>query len=302
MSDARITKEQLVRDLIALGVMKGDLLNVKASLRSIGPLEKGVETLIEALLEAVGPEGTIVTDSFVSTYPPYKWKFWKNVVRPTTPSYAGALANALVKHPFAYRSQHPVQKFALAGGAAKELASFHGPKSYAYDVLRVMAERNGKNLKIGTHEKVPGVGTTHVAIGLAKIRQKRLFSGVRYFDENGRIKTFWLNWSGACMGALEKLVPSYYKTPGCVLGEGKIGNAPALLTSMEKTLAMELERLKADPAGFLRCGNPQCVSCALSWENHQDPFTPTIYRYLIHGQFKFFLKAVQIKIFMKYPF
>ena len=55
-----MTKEELVRDLRALGVRAGDLLMVHASLREIGlgredVGEGGAERLLDALDEAVGP-------------------------------------------------------------------------------------------------------------------------------------------------------------------------------------------------------------------------------------------------------
>ena len=57
-----ITKLNLIRDLEDIGVRSGDTLNVKASLRSIGEIQGGANTLIEALMEVVGEKGTIVTD------------------------------------------------------------------------------------------------------------------------------------------------------------------------------------------------------------------------------------------------
>ena len=95
-----IDRRQLFRDLRTLGVRTGDLLNVKASLRAIGPIEGGAATLIEALLEAVGSEGTIVADSFVNVYRlPLSSEDAEKIVDQSTPSYAGALANAIIAHP-----------------------------------------------------------------------------------------------------------------------------------------------------------------------------------------------------------
>ena len=169
-----VTKDRLVADLKNLGVRPGDLLNVKVSLKSVGYVEGGPNTLIDALLEVVGPEGTLVSDSFVNVYPlPLSKKNAKKISDRWTPSYAGAVANAMIKYPNAFRSLHPVQKFVAIGAMAEELTQNHTPDSYAYDVLRVMCETGGRNLKLGTDEKVVGVGTTHVAIGALGFHQKR---------------------------------------------------------------------------------------------------------------------------------
>jgi aminoglycoside 3-N-acetyltransferase len=258
-------KEDLVRDLRALGVRQGDLLNAKVSLKSVGYVDGGADALLQALLEAVGPSGTIVTDSFVNVYPlPLSEENARKISDVKTPSYAGALANALIRHPAAHRSTHPVQKFAAIGAQAAELMSAHVPTSYAYDVLRVMSERGARNLKIGSEEKTVGVGTTHVAIGLLGFRQKRERAGINYRDASGRIVTFERDWAGACAKGLGKFLP-YYGSAGGILSEGRVGHAEAKLTDMQRTLNVELEMLRRDPSFFM-CDDPACVECRLSWE------------------------------------
>lgn len=298
----KLTKEALVRDLKNLGIGSGDLLNVKASIRSIGEVEGGADTLIDALLEVVGTNGTVVTDSFVPVYSPFTTSFWKIIIDQNTHSYAGALANAILKRKNVHRSQHPIQKFALIGSLAGKLANGHTADSYAYDILRIMAENDGKNLKIGSDEKVPGVGTTHVAIGLKKIRQKRSFVGVRYRDRTGNKRFFLRNWSGGCMDAFYRLNEIYDGAPGAVLAKGRIGKACAKLTSMELTLKAELDMIDRDIKSFLSCANPNCVECAFSWENLQRPLIPFLFRALARGDVKSALKAVAMKFLYRYPF
>ncbi len=262
-----IDKERLVKDLKALGVRQGDLLNVKVSMSSIGYVVGGAKTLIDALLEVVGSKGTIVTDSFVNAYTlPLNKRDAQKVSDRFTPSYAGALANTMLYHPNAYRSTHPVQCFVAIGAQAKELMVNHTPESYAYDVLRVMAQSGeGRNLKLGTDEKVVGVGTTHVAIGLLKLHQNRPRAGVNYYDyETGQIRIFERNWSGACARGLINFLPLYRKG-GAILSEGKVGNADSKITDMKKTLEIELETLSRNPSFFF-CDDPACKGCRLTWD------------------------------------
>ena len=262
-----IDKRHLVKDLRALGVRQGDLLNVKVSMDSIGYVVGGSKTLIDALLEAVGPKGTIVSDAFIMSYPlPLSKRSARRISDMFTPSYAGALANAMLYYPNAFCSRHPIQRFVAIGGRAKELMANHTPESYAYDVLRVMAQSGGgRNLKLGTDEKVVGVGTTHVAIGLLKLHQNRPRAGVNYYDyETGRIRSFEMNWSGACSEGLINFIPLYRKA-GAILSEGKVGNADSKITDMKKTLEAELETLSKDPSFFF-CNDPGCLECRLSWD------------------------------------
>lgn len=259
-----VKKERIIEDLRSLGLSRGDLINVKMSLKSIGYVPGGAKTVLEAILDVIGPEGTIVTDSFVRVYRlPIITRKKRKITGEKTLSYAGALANAILEHPNVIRSTHPIQKFAAIGKLAKELMLSHTPESYAYDVLRKMANMGGKNLKIGTDEQVVGVGTTHVAIGSLGYRQKRPSLGVFYKNKFGEHELFKLNWSGICDKGLIKFIP-HYREAGAILSEGYVGEAEAKITDMKKTLEVELDLLKKNPSFFF-CNDPCCDGCRLSW-------------------------------------
>jgi aminoglycoside N3'-acetyltransferase len=267
-------------------------VNAKVSLKSIGHVEGGADTLLEALLEAVGRSGTIVTDSFVDVYPlPLNEETARKLSGRSTPSYAGALANVLVRHPRAFRSSHPVQKFAAVGARAEELMSAHTPISYAYDVLRVMAEQGGRNLKIGSEEKTVGVGTTHVAIGLLRLRQKRPRAGRAYVENGGRVVTFERDWAGACTKGFVNFMPRY-RSIGAILSEGRVGLAQAKITDMKLTLEAELELLRKDPS-LLMCDDPTCVECRLSWEFSTGSLGGVILHNLRKGRLRAVLFALR---------
>lgn len=52
-------KEQLIAEFNRIGISNGDILEVHSSLSSFGHVEGGAETVIEALMECVGEDGTI---------------------------------------------------------------------------------------------------------------------------------------------------------------------------------------------------------------------------------------------------
>ena len=58
-----MTKSELVRELKKIGIEEGMELEVHSSLSSFGYVEGGAETVIEALLECVGPSGSIFMPS-----------------------------------------------------------------------------------------------------------------------------------------------------------------------------------------------------------------------------------------------
>ena len=261
-----IDKNSLVRDLKQIGVMSEQIYFISADMASIGTVEGGAAAVVEALIEAVQPAGTIVTDSFVDPFPlPLTKRQARILSNRHTPSYAGAIANAMLKHPKAECSRHPIQRFVAIGYHAEKLMTDHKPESDAYDVLSVMADSGiGRNLKIGPDEKVVGVGTTHVAIGRIGFRQKRKPYGINYLDDNGDVKLCKRNWSGGCGVGFNNFIP-LYRENGCILSEGFIGQAPSKVTDMAKTLALELEVLQKNPRFFL-CHDPACYDCRTSWE------------------------------------
>ena len=284
-----ITKEQLIEDLKKLGVQPGDLLNVKCSLRSVGRIEGGAKTLITALLEVVGEKGTIVTDSFINVYKKLVAE-QKPVSTPLSPSYAGALANAMIGYDNSRRSTHPIQKFVAIGALADELTSNHTSESYAYDVLRVMSEREGKNLKIGSDDKVVGVGTTHVAVGKLGFKQKRPVAGV-YYEENGKKEFFERTWAGICSQGLKNFIP-LYENAGNIIHRGSVGNAEAKISSMQGTLDTELTVLQQDSTFFM-CHDANCLECRLNWEMSKETVFTVLFKAVIRLQLRLILKVIR---------
>lgn len=54
------TEAAITKALEELGAEKGNLLMLHASLKAIGPVEGGAETIVRALRSAVGPSGTLM--------------------------------------------------------------------------------------------------------------------------------------------------------------------------------------------------------------------------------------------------
>ena len=114
--------ETMVRDLLALGVRPGGVLLVHSSLRSLGPLSGGAESVICALLAALGPDGTLLTPalSYASVrrdQPIFDAR--------QTPSCVGALSEVFRTRPGTLRSIHPTHSVCGAGRLAGELLGDH---------------------------------------------------------------------------------------------------------------------------------------------------------------------------------
>lgn len=271
------TKEDLVQDLKSIGIPEGALLHLKVSLKSIGKIEDGPNTLLDALLEVVGKEGTLVIDSFTTSYPlPLSEEHAGIISTKSSPSYAGALANAMIQHPKSVRSNHPIQRFTAIGAMANELMDAHVPQSGGYDVLDKMAQLDALNLSVG--RKTVGVGTTHVAIEKMGFDKKRSAMGVNYINEKGDTELFEVNWNGGCGRGFPKFLP-LYENEG-QLKWVKIGNADAVLTNMKGTLDVELRKLREEPEYFF-CDDPTCKDCQLNWKHSKGNFWQVKYHSLI---------------------
>lgn len=131
------------------------MLHVQASLRALGPVPGGAETVVRALLEALGDEGTLVAytatpensvtsrihqaetaglsaegvDDYRARMPRFD-----PATTPSSPTM-GTLSEAIRTHPGALRSAHPQTSWAAIGPHARTITSSHplnchlGPES-----------------------------------------------------------------------------------------------------------------------------------------------------------------------------
>ena len=64
-----ITREQITGDLKALDIRTGDAVMMHSSLSALGFVDGGAETVVDALLETVGPDGTLLVPAFRDSAP-----------------------------------------------------------------------------------------------------------------------------------------------------------------------------------------------------------------------------------------
>ncbi len=113
-----VRKEDIVSGLAEMGVRKGCLVHVHSSLSAFGHVEGGADTVVDALLETVGPEGTVMVPTFNHGHA----RIYD--IR-TTPSTNGAVTEALRKRPEARRSTDPTHPYAAIGFLADRLVEGH---------------------------------------------------------------------------------------------------------------------------------------------------------------------------------
>ncbi len=140
-----LTLDQLVSEFRTLGIAPGDTLLVHSSYKSLGGVEGGPQTVIDALLAALGEEGTLIMPNFNFDF--CKGAPWD--VR-TTPSHMGAITELVRNDPRAKRVFHPIYSFAVIGKHAENLTAERYVSSYGKaSVFGKLRQLDGKIMVIG---------------------------------------------------------------------------------------------------------------------------------------------------------
>lgn len=161
------TRTSLAADFRSLGINPGSILLVHSSLSKVGFVCGGAEAVILALLDVLGPEGTLAVPSFSGansdptfwTNPPVPSEWWPEI-RASMPAYdprttrtrsIGVIPETVRTWPGALRSAHPQTSFAAIGAQAHEIVDGHaldcmfGERS----PLARLEERDAKVLLLG---------------------------------------------------------------------------------------------------------------------------------------------------------
>ena len=162
-----IIKEDIVKAFRNVGLKKDDVVMVHTSLKSMGYVCGGAQTVIEALIEVVGENGTIMmpTQSWKNLDPTtgVHWEIdesqWQ-IIRDNWPAYdknitptntMGAVAEMFRQWDGSVRSDHPARSVCAWGKYADYLTKNHDVSNIFGDgsPLSRLYDLNGKVLLIG---------------------------------------------------------------------------------------------------------------------------------------------------------
>jgi aminoglycoside 3-N-acetyltransferase len=118
----------MIKECLAeLGVAEGDLVFFHSSLRSIGHVEGGADTVLDAFLETLGNSGTLVLPASCM----YDWeKLDREAIEkawdmPSTPTFTGLIPETLRKRSGTMRSDNPTHSVTAVGRCASEITKDH---------------------------------------------------------------------------------------------------------------------------------------------------------------------------------
>jgi aminoglycoside 3-N-acetyltransferase len=195
-----VTRSRLVTDLRDLGVRPGGVTIVHTRMSALGWVVGAAETVVRALLDVLGPEGTLVAYASWEehVYGPGEWPAeHRDAYRAEPPVFDPATAEAVRDHgriperlrtwPGALRSAHPEAGVVAVGAQARRLVEPHadddgyGPTS---PFARIVAA-GGQVLMLGA--PLDTVTLLHHAEAIARVPDKGRVTYRLAVAQNGRV-------------------------------------------------------------------------------------------------------------------
>ncbi|MBC8231958.1 AAC(3) family N-acetyltransferase [bacterium] len=230
-----VSKEEIESGLRQLGLQPGALVMVHSSLSSFGYVEGGAETVIDSLLETVGPEGTVMVptysinrrrlDTGEEEFLPYDAE--------KTPVWTGTIPETFRKRTEAIRSANPTHSLAAIGPKTKELI----------EGLHRLVELDGLVLMLGVDLRTNS--TMHLSEGIAKPPQylKRLESRKPKIVDGREVFTPSGPWAD-----FTKMEEAYIQKG--IIKIGKIGDATIRLLKAKPMVETFAEALRQNSERF----------------------------------------------------
>jgi aminoglycoside 3-N-acetyltransferase len=266
---------QIIEDLRDVGLSEGDSVLVHSSLRAVGQIEGGAETLVRAFRTVLGATGTLMVPTFTFDYSdPVGWReppltpealerartsipVFDPLTTPTHTPWIGIFPEIVRRQPDAQRSSHPVVSFAAVGANAAFLTQnvpFHYPLGSESPLAR-LHQLDGWVLLLGVTHK------TNTALHLAEI-----WANVPYIHRAATLKTGSETWtvmrgSPECSEGFARIEPLLRQ--GRILKTGYIGNAQSQLMRIRPLVSMAIAMLQGDAAALL-CDQPDCPWCTVA--------------------------------------
>ncbi len=240
-----VTKRDIIGGLKRLGLACGDHVIVHASLSSFGRVTGGADSVIDALLEVVGPDGTVVVPTFGIN---------DKVFDPAqSETNLGVIPQTFWKRKGARRSRNPLASVAAIGSNADRLVENHADAKTAHGKgtpYYRLYELGGKILLLGVDQDRSTF--LHTAEELARLPYLKPTKG-SFIDSSGKTRTkTWSHFPGPHRDFIG--LQNWFEQAHLVR-KTTIGSCRAQLMPCREVLNALLERLEDDPSLFIS-GNP----------------------------------------------
>ncbi|MBZ0317721.1 MAG: aminoglycoside 3-N-acetyltransferase [Anaerolineae bacterium] len=246
MSDSiPYTQTQLVEGFKALGVSPGQVVMLHASVKSVGHIMGGPNVILQALLEALTPTGTVMMYAGWQDIPDFVGELSleaRQVYYEQHPAFDPAIARSVRENsvlveflrtwPGTQRSANPEASMVALGSHAALLTQNH-PLNYGYGTgspLEKLVQLNGRVLMLGA--PLYTITLLHYAEYCAKLRHKKIIHYQCPVLQNGQ--KLWLDIEDYATGevhdeySFEQIAMAYLAEEGKGR-RGQVGQADSYL-------------------------------------------------------------------------
>jgi aminoglycoside 3-N-acetyltransferase len=279
-----IEQGEISRAFRALGLARGDVVNVHSRLHAIGsvrgaPTDRIPDVYLEALREVVGDDGTIV----VPTYTTAVGRYGERFVLEETPSEMGVLSEHVRTRPGARRTLHPIVSLTALGARAAELADDHPRWNVGHDTIwdRMLRAR-GKVVTIGIEPK-RSMSFMHQVEFLAcvpylyhKVLRCDVYAGGVRIDADFLMAVRYLGYGIEYdLDRLDAALQAAGAIRHCALGGNAVWSVP-----MESAFEVAMRGLRADPF-YLLARPPAFVAGEIPLDGTTAGREATVPRYFL---------------------
>ncbi|HOV22440.1 MAG TPA: AAC(3) family N-acetyltransferase [bacterium] len=268
-----INKEDIIKSLKDVGIKNGNLVLVHSGLSHFGHIEGGADTVIDAFLDVIGKEGTLLLPTFTSSY-----IYFEGECAPIEPIYrpfdknsnivnTGKIPSMFLKREGVIRSLHPSHSVAGIGPLANKCLVDHlptDPPTCRRSPFGKLLENNGKMIWFGADLAT----TTFFHFLEDELNIPYLGKCIcRMKKEDGTIESI----------LIEKHLPGhrdFYRVPaeeskmyrkliqeGLIIKKAVLGFGEIKVIEAEQMYALGIKALKECPT-LLLCDDKECRFCS----------------------------------------
>jgi aminoglycoside 3-N-acetyltransferase len=235
--DQPMNQQEIEAGIRAMSLSSGDIVLLHSSLSSLGQVEGGADTVIDAFLTVLGPEGTLAVPNLGSS---------------------SLITETLANRPNAVCSIHPRASVAAIGAHAEEICRDHwqAETAHAEDTPYTrMAAMGGYACLLGVDQDRNT--TLHSVETFLQLPYLNTTPEITFSTPQGQVTKSWPHFPGPHRNfiGLDKLL----RDQG-IVRVGKIGKAVVRLMKSRELIDTLLTSGALDPS-FVLCDNPHCEAC-----------------------------------------
>ena len=232
-----MTKQEIIAGLREMGLKNGDKVLLHSSLFSLGKVEGGPDAAIDAFLEVLGSEGTLLVPVFGAL---------------------GIITETLKKRPDAVISSAPVGTLAAIGKDAELLCKDHWKADTAHGEntpFTRLIDMDGYVCLMGCDQDRNT--SLHGVEALLQLPYLKSATATFTAPEGETITKTWKYYPGPHRDFIG--IDRYFREAG-VMKISRIGNSQVRLIKSRDLFEIGLALGAEDPA-FVLCDNPECADC-----------------------------------------